>query len=82
MFDDIYKNLKEQFSDGEVRLTDFSNEHHGHGAHVRKGSHIRIYIKSKAFEGKSKIQQQQMVNRVLKPYFEKGLHAVELSLEF
>ncbi|MFV0322038.1 MAG: BolA family protein [Alphaproteobacteria bacterium] len=82
MFDDIYNSLQQQFPDSEIQLVDFSNEHHGHGAHVRKGSHIRIYIKSKEFAGKSKVQQQQMVNRVLKPYFEKGLHAVELSLDF
>lgn len=81
MFDEIYKSLQEHFLDGEIRLTDFSGEHHGHGAHVHKGSHIRVYIKSKEFEGKTKVRQQQMVNRILKPYFDKGLHAVELYLE-
>lgn len=45
MFDEIYKSLQEHFLDGEIRLTDFSGEHHGHGAHVHKGSHIRVLYK-------------------------------------
>ena len=41
-------------------------------------SHVKITLVSKHFEGLSKIARQRLVNRVLSPAYEKGLHAASI----
>ncbi|MFV0430967.1 MAG: BolA family protein [Alphaproteobacteria bacterium] len=81
MIKDIYNALQEKFENGEIKLMDFSGEHLGHGDHVKEASHLRVYIISEKFEGLSKVNRQRMVNEILSPFFNQGLHAVELYLE-
>ncbi len=81
MINEIKQQLIAYFKPSSCEVVDFSHEHHGHGDHVKKGSHLRIFLRSSAFEGKSRVQQHQLVHQHLKPFFEKGLHAVELNTE-
>ena len=51
------------------------------GLHVEgDGQHFEAILVSAAFAGKSRVQRQQMVNAVLKPYFDSGeLHALSMK---
>ena len=44
------------------------------------GDHFEALIVSAQFEGKSRVKRQQLVNAVLKPYFDSGeLHALSMK---
>jgi acid stress-induced BolA-like protein IbaG/YrbA len=44
------------------------------------GQHFETLIVSAHFAGKSRVQRQQMVNAVLRPYFDSGeLHALSMK---
>ena len=44
------------------------------------GQHFEAIIISSAFAGKNRVQRQQLVNAVLKPYFDSGeLHALSMK---
>lgn len=80
MIDEIKKCLEDNLSPSLCEIVDFSHEHHGHGAHVQKGSHLRIILSSPMLKDKSRVQQHQLVLNYLNPFFSQGLHAVELEL--
>lgn len=80
MINEVKKTLEESLSPSFCEVIDFSHEHHGHGDHVQKASHLRIILRSDIFKDKSRVQQHQLVHQLLKPFFTKGLHAIELEL--
>ena len=44
------------------------------------GQHFEAVVVSAEFAGKSRVQRQQLVNAVLKPYFDSGeLHALSMK---
>ncbi|MDR1367720.1 MAG: BolA/IbaG family iron-sulfur metabolism protein [Candidatus Accumulibacter sp.] len=44
------------------------------------GRHYEAVIVSPAFEGRNRVARQQMINAVLKPYFDSGeLHALSMK---
>ena len=51
------------------------------GLHVKgDGQHFEALIVSSLFIGKNRVKRQQMVNAVLRPYFDSGeLHALSMS---
>ncbi len=51
------------------------------GLHVEgDGEHFEALLVSSEFVGKSRVQRQQMVNAVLRPYFDSGeLHALSMK---
>ena len=51
------------------------------GLHVQgDGQHFEALIVSSLFEGITRVKRQQLVNAVLKPYFDSGeLHALSMS---
>ncbi len=51
------------------------------GLHVEgDGEHFEAILVSSEFVGKSRVQRQQMVNAVLRPYFDSGeLHALSMK---
>ena len=51
------------------------------GLHVQgDGQHFEALIVSSLFEGTARVKRQQLVNAVLKPYFDSGeLHALSMS---
>ena len=51
------------------------------GLHVQgDGQHFEALIVCSLFEGKNRVKRQQLVNAVLKPYFDSGeLHALSMS---
>lgn len=58
-----------------------SHLHDGHASSPQSGqSHFHITVISDDFEGKSRIARHQSINTLTAPLFEKGLHALSLSL--
>jgi len=51
------------------------------GLHVEgDGEHFEAILVSSKFVGKSRVQRQQMVNVILRPYFDSGeLHALSMK---
>lgn len=52
------------------------NESHMHSVPVNSETHFKVLAVSEAFVGKSRIDRQRLVNEILKPEFEQGLHAL------
>ncbi|MBN8533669.1 MAG: BolA family transcriptional regulator [Rhizobiales bacterium] len=60
-----------------LEVIDESEQHRGHGGWREGGdTHFRVIIRSAAFDHMSRIEQHRRVNALLKPEFEKGLHAL------
>ena len=51
------------------------------GLHVEgDGEHFEAILVSELFVGKSRVARQQLVNAILKPYFDSGeLHAISMK---
>ena len=51
------------------------------GLHVEgDGDHFEAILVSSEFAGKSRVQRQQLVNAILRPYFDSGeLHALSMK---
>ena len=51
------------------------------GLHVEgDGEHFEAILVSEQFVGKSRVARQQLVNAILKPYFDRGeLHALSMK---
>ncbi|MGF9565674.1 BolA family protein [Neorhizobium sp. JUb45] len=62
-------------------VIDESHQHAGHQPQFsgEGGSHMRVRIVSKAFEGKSRIERHRIINDILKPELQAGLHALAVE---
>ena len=80
--DDLIKHLiEENFEPLEMVLINESHKHAGHAGDDGSGeTHYRLQVVSKAFESQSRIQRQRAVMLVLKPAFDRGLHAISMAL--
>lgn len=68
---EIEKMIKEAFPDAEVTIEDLRGD----------GDHYAAQVISKAFEGKSRVQQHQMVYAALKGKMGGELHALALQTQ-
>ena len=77
--DHITKKLSEAFTPESLDVADESHLHEGHAGHRPGGeTHFRIYIVSKAFEGKSRIERHRMINSLLAPELAGSVHALAM----
>lgn len=67
--EDIERMIKDAMADAVVEITDLAGD----------GDHYKAVVTSKAFEGKSRIQQHQMVYAALKGNMGGVLHALALE---
>ena len=59
--DDITRKLQDAFAPESVEVVDESDQHHGHAGHRPGGqTHFRVYIVSKAFAGKSRLDRHRI----------------------
>ena len=73
--------LNSNFKPTYLKVVDDSSSHAGHlGASSQGETHYNIEITSILFEGKSRVQRERMISKLLENEFETGLHA--LSLKF
>ena len=66
---DIVKMIKEALPDAEVQIEDLRGD----------GDHYAAYVSSTEFEGKTRVQQHQMVYKALKGRMGNELHALALQ---
>ena len=78
--DHITNKLREAFSPESLDVTDESHLHEGHAGHRPGGeTHFKVYIVSKAFEGKSRIERHRMINATLAAELAGPVHALALK---
>ncbi|MEO0393365.1 MAG: BolA family protein [Pseudomonadota bacterium] len=74
--------LTAAFEPSQMELKDESHKHEGHAGHDGRGeSHFRLRMVSDAFSGKSRVERQRMVHRVLKEELADRVHALALTLK-
>ena len=77
----IEKILIDNFNPHYLNVMDDSNSHKGHvGASLEGETHYNIEINSDVFVGKTRVQRERMISKLLEIEFKTGLHA--LSLKF
>ena len=77
--DTITNKLNEAFTPESLDVVDESHLHEGHAGHRPGGAtHFRLYIVSKAFEGKSRIDRHRMINSLLAPELSGSVHALAM----
>jgi BolA family transcriptional regulator, general stress-responsive regulator len=77
--DTITNKLNEAFTPESLDVVDESHLHEGHAGHRPGGAtHFRLYIVSKAFEGKSRIDRHRMINSLLAPELSGPVHALAI----
>ena len=77
--DQITNKLNEAFTPESLEVQDESHLHAGHAGHDRNGeTHFRLYIVSKAFEGKSRVERHRMINSSLAAELASTVHALAI----
>lgn len=80
--DDITKKLQDAFAPDQVEVVDESEQHRGHAGHRPGGqTHFRVYIVSKAFAGKSRLDRHRMINQALADDLAGGVHALAIHAD-
>lgn len=78
--DRMEKALLAAFAPSVLSIVDESARHIGHaGARPQGESHFNVKVVSDAFKGKSRVEQHRMVNAVLKPFMDEGVHAISIE---
>ncbi|MBS0248717.1 MAG: BolA family transcriptional regulator [Proteobacteria bacterium] len=80
--DRIERKLTEALAPDSVKVIDESHQHEGHAGHRPGGqTHFRVYIVSKAFTGKTRIDRHRLVNAVLSDELTGGVHALAIHAQ-
>jgi BolA protein len=78
--DAITNKLHEAFIPESLDVVDESHLHEGHSGHRPGGeTHFRVYIVSKAFERKSRIERHRMINTALAAELANSVHALAIK---
>ncbi len=79
---DIIRRLRDAFAPETLDVIDESELHFGHAAYKPGGgTHFRVHIVSRTFEGKSRIDRHRMINQVLADDLAGDLHALVLQAQ-
>ena len=82
MRDTITNKLREAFSPESLEVKDESHLHEGHAGHRPGGeTHFRVYIVSRTFEGKSRIERHRMINAALAGELAGSVHALAIHAQ-
>lgn len=69
----------ESLNPTRLELIDDSEKHRGHGGYNPSGeSHFTLLIESLAFEGKSRVERQRLVNKALGEMVGERVHALSI----
>ena len=80
--DAITNKLHEAVSPESLDVTDESHLHEGHSGHRPGGeTHFRVYIVSKAFEGKSRVERHRLINATLAAELAGSVHALAIKAD-
>lgn len=80
--DVITKKLTDAFVPESLKVLDESHQHEGHAGHRPGGqTHFRVYIVSKAFKGKTRLDRHRMINAILSDDLAAGVHALAIHAQ-
>ena len=72
--------LREAFAPTRLEVINDSAQHHGHSGDDGSGeSHFTVVVESAAFDGKSRLERQRMVNRALGDIPGERVHALSIQ---
>jgi BolA family transcriptional regulator, general stress-responsive regulator len=75
----ITEKLRKAFAPESLRVEDESHRHEGHAGHRPGGeTHLRLYIVSQAFRGKSRLERHRMINSALAGELAGSVHALAI----
>jgi BolA protein len=75
----IKEKLTQAFAPQSLEVVDESHLHAGHAGHRPGGeTHFRVYIVSKTFRGKSRLERHRMINGALSNELAGGVHALAI----
>lgn len=78
--DALERKITEALSPEVLEIVDESHLHAGHaGARPGGDSHFKVLIVADAFDGKSRVDRQRLINGLLADEFAAGLHALSLT---
>ena len=78
----ITNKLREAFFPESLDVQDESHLHEGHAGHRPGGeTHFRVYIVSKAFKGKSRVERHRMINATLSSELSGTVHALAIHAQ-
>ena len=78
----IARKLAQAFAPASLKVLDESHQHEGHAGHQPGGeTHFRLYIVSRAFEGKSRIERHRMINAALASELTGSVHALAIHAQ-
>lgn len=82
MADRIRERLESALEGATVTVTDDSGRHAGHAGNPQGAgeSHFNVRVIAPAFAGQSRVARHRLVNGLLAAEFDKGLHALQLTL--
>ncbi len=73
--------LQKEISPDYLEVINESHKHAGHAGDDGSGqTHFKLIVVSSRFSECTRVQRQQMVNALIKPLFNKGLHAISMRL--
>jgi BolA family transcriptional regulator, general stress-responsive regulator len=80
--DIITNKLREAFIPESLDVRDESHLHEGHAGHRPGGeTHFRVYIVSRAFKGKSRLERHRMINATLQGELAGSVHALAIHAQ-
>ncbi len=80
--DIITDKLREAFTPESLDVSDESHLHEGHAGHRPGGeTHFRVYIVSRAFEGKSRVERHRLINAALAAELAGSVHALAIRAQ-
>lgn len=71
--------LERQLEATEVEVVDQSHLHKGHAGAMKGGGHYQVTVISPLFEGKTLVEQHQMVYHALEKEMKSDIHALALK---
>ena len=77
----IEKKLTYHLEPSTLIVKDESEDHIGHSGYVQGGeTHFRVFLRSKKLTGKTRLESQRMVYRLLRSEMKNNIHALALDL--
>ena len=77
----IEQKLTYHFKPSKLIVTDESEDHIGHSGYVQGGeTHFSVFLRSKKFKGKTRLDRQRAVYRILQTEMKESIHALALDL--
>ena len=77
----IEKKLTYHLEPSTLIVKDESEDHIGHSGYVQGGeTHFRVFLRSKKLMGKTRLESQRMVYKILRSEMKNNIHALALDM--